>query len=62
VSATEKKMRIAYGRRFGATPEARERMEQENAKLIWRGRCRRCGEMLKGTPAQLKEHTCEARS
>ena len=49
---------VALGRRFGASPSARERMSAENAKLTWWTRCRRCGEALKGTPDELRAHRC----
>lgn len=55
---SDKKMRVAFGRRYGATPMAREYMEKENAKLEWRGACRRCGRELKGTPDELRAHEC----
>jgi len=54
-----KAARIAFGRRHGASPEARARMEQANAEASdWRTVCRRCKEPLKGSLAQLKEHRC----
>lgn len=50
---------VAMGRRFGASPPARERAAQENAKLEWAGTCRHCKAALKGTPLTLKEHVCD---
>lgn len=51
---TDKRTAIALGRRFGASPAAREQMAAENAKLFWIGRCRFCRAIFKGTPKELE--------
>jgi len=54
-----KAARIAFGRRHGASPEARARMEQANAEAAdWRATCRHCKQTLKGTLAEVREHRC----
>jgi hypothetical protein len=50
-----------------AKEAARERREEQKTHLHavweemgdWRGRCRKCGETLLGTPKALREHRCE---
>ena len=59
MSRETERAKIAMGRRFGASPEARERMDAANAEAIWQGKCRHCGVPLKGTLKQLKDHVCE---
>lgn len=46
-------------RRLGASPEARRKMKEANsAARNWTGRCRKCGQALEGTIAQILEHDC----
>lgn len=54
-----KRMKVAYGRRFGATPEHREWMAEKNDQMVWHGTCRRCGQTLKGTPETIRAHKCD---
>lgn len=51
---------IALGRRFGASPAARERMRAANEDAVWTGGCQACGQAWKGTLKQLRErvHDC----
>jgi hypothetical protein len=54
-----KRAAIAVGRRYGASPQARARMIEENSRLTWVGHCRKCKKTVKGTPSKLKNHVCE---
>jgi hypothetical protein len=40
--------------------EAKKTLDEVNAMAIWRGQCKHCGEPVKGTLAQLREHRCGA--
>lgn len=51
------RVRVAMGRRFGASPAARERMRKHDAEQEWRGVCRRCGKEWRGKLAD--RHVCE---
>ncbi len=55
---------IAIGRRFGASPEARERMAKADAEATdWQGTCKYCGCVFRGSAATLRTmmsaHTCQ---
>ena len=50
---------VMVGREHGSSPAARERMNEENAKLQWTSVCRKCGVVLKGTLVELRGHSCE---
>jgi len=52
------KGQVAVGRQFGASPGARERMQEADQEAIWTGACRHCAIPLKGTLKQLREHRC----
>jgi len=54
-----KRAAIAVGRRYGASPQARARIIDENSRLTWVGHCRLCKATVKGTPAKLRAHVCE---
>lgn len=51
---------IAAGRRLGASPEHRAALADLYRKMEWTGTCRRCQANLKGLPAELAVHRCEA--
>lgn len=53
MKTTEEK---AFGYEDGLT--AKERLVKANETAIWKGRCRKCGEEIEGTLAQLKAHVC----
>ena len=50
--------RVWKGRRFGASPEHRARLNAYNETQTWVGRCRTCGADLKGSLAELAAHRC----
>ncbi len=50
---------VALGRRLGMSPAAREKQKEVDAAAIWRGKCRKCGEELRGTLAAMREHKCD---
>lgn len=54
----QKKTAVAVGRRFGASPEAREKMRQADAEAAWSGVCRHCNTPLRGRIADLLSHRC----
>lgn len=57
----DKKGKVFIGRRFGASPEARERMDKHDAEQTWHATCPRCDEKVKGSLAELREHRCAVR-
>lgn len=53
-----KRAEHTMARRHGQTTEERARVKAFNdVQADWTARCRICGEILTGTPAQLREHT-----
>jgi hypothetical protein len=47
----------ALRRRYGMSPQRAAELRSFNeAQSDWTARCRVCGEVLQGTPAQLREH------
>lgn len=54
----QRKIAVAMGRRFGASPAARERMAAADDAATWRAVCRHCGERLLGSRKQLMAHIC----
>lgn len=61
MTQVSKGARIAFGRRFGTSPEARARMDEANAAAIWTAQCRKCKVVFKGTLAAIRAgaHKCE---
>ena len=57
-----KRAAIAVGRRYGASPQARARIIEENSRLTWVGHCPKCKKTVKGTPSKLRNHVCEETS
>jgi len=58
-----RRAQIAASIRVGPRPEAVEYMRQGDAEADnWRAICQKCGIVLKGTIAQIKEHTCGEQS
>lgn len=57
----QRKTAVAVGRRFGASPAARERMALVDDEATWHGTCRRCKERVQGSRKQLKAHICADR-
>lgn len=53
-----KRAQVSMGRRFGASPEAREKMAAADDEATWVGQCPRCHMALKGTLKFLKGHKC----
>lgn len=55
----QREIEAALNRRLGMSNEASKRLQEFNeAQHDWRGRCRKCGQELKGTLRELKGHTC----
>jgi hypothetical protein len=55
----DKRRSVFLGRRLGATPAARERLNAFNAEQTWIGKCRKCKAPVKGTLSALSTHKCE---
>lgn len=53
------RLRVLIGRRMGASPPALQRMRDADAKEAWFGRCRHCGEPLKGDLVLMADHECK---
>ncbi len=52
-----KAARIAFGRRFGASPEARERIAKADAEALWFAVCTKCKTKYKGTLTDIRAGT-----
>ena len=53
---TQEQVEARLARFTGQKPETRKAVAEANATAIWWGKCRVCGQLVEGTPAELRKH------